>query len=137
MPKVARLILLALLPVPALCAASKPTGPGRITVAQLEQSLAAADGQTDAQVNQQLAGMELSERLSAAKFAQLNAALLGEKSRLELLILADHAAFLKPRCRSYARCGCHATDAGADCELREHHRAAVAEPDCDAGDSRL
>jgi hypothetical protein len=96
MPRFACLVLLALLAVSALFAASKPAGPERITVARLEQSLAAAHGQTDAQVGQQLVGLELTERLSAAKFAQLTFALPGEKSKQGLLILADQAAFLTP-----------------------------------------
>jgi hypothetical protein len=96
MPRFARLFLLALLPVSAFCAASKPDGPEKMSVAQLEQSLAAANGQTDAQVAQQLSGLELTERLSAAKLAQLSSTMPGEKSRQELLILADQAAFLAP-----------------------------------------
>jgi hypothetical protein len=68
----------------------------KVTVKQLEERLAAAHGRADAEVAQQLSGLELSERLSAVRFARLNAGLPGEKAQLALLILADSAAFLDP-----------------------------------------
>jgi hypothetical protein len=62
----------------------------------LEQALAAAQSKTDAEVAQQLSGMELAERLSTATLKRLDAALPGEKARQALLILADSSAFLDP-----------------------------------------
>jgi hypothetical protein len=64
------------------------------TVAQLTQLL--AGGGTDEQAAAQLAGLELSERLSTAALERLRAGLPGEKSKQELTILADVSSFLEP-----------------------------------------
>jgi VWFA-related protein len=64
-----------------------------ITVAQLEQALATAHASPDAVVAEQLSSFELTERLSAARYARLSAALPGEKARQALLALADSAEF--------------------------------------------
>lgn len=88
------LLLLAGMALPAFAATEATTT--KVTVAQLQQALAAAQGKPDAEVAQQVAGMELTEQLSAAGFARLNAALPGEKARQALMILADSAAFLNP-----------------------------------------
>src|ERR1035437_1470930 len=66
----------------------------RVSVAQLEQTLSAAHGSPDAAVAQQLSGLELTERLSPARFARLKADLPGEKAREALTLLADSSAFL-------------------------------------------
>lgn len=68
----------------------------KVTVDQLEQTLATLHGKPDADVAKQIAGLELSERLNAAKLAKLKADLPGDKAREQLLILADSAAFLSP-----------------------------------------
>jgi VWFA-related protein len=64
-----------------------------MTVAQLEQALAAAHASPDAVVAEQIAGYELTERLSAVRYARLSAALPGEKARQALRALADSAEF--------------------------------------------
>ncbi|MGA3134695.1 MAG: hypothetical protein ABSC88_01750 [Terracidiphilus sp.] len=94
MRKLTVLLLLAGFTLPA-CAAKDVTVE-KVTVAQLEQALAAAHGKPDAEVAQQLSGLKLTERLSAARFARLNADLPGEKAKQALVILADSAAFLDP-----------------------------------------
>lgn len=69
---------------------------GRLSVEQLERALASAHGQEDSKVARQLSAVELTERLSSAKFKQLSVTLPGEKSREALLALADTSAFLRP-----------------------------------------
>jgi ferric-dicitrate binding protein FerR (iron transport regulator) len=69
---------------------------GKVTVAQLEQALAAARTLPDAEVARQLSGLELTERLNSSKLAQWKADMPGDKAREQLLILADAAAFLAP-----------------------------------------
>ncbi len=88
----------ALLTVTVLSASAAPNTPlsEKITVEQLQQTLTAAPGKTDAQLAQQLSTFELTERLSPALLAQFNAGAPGEKSRQALLILADKSAFLAP-----------------------------------------
>ncbi|MGD0901814.1 MAG: hypothetical protein ABR924_02620 [Terracidiphilus sp.] len=81
------LLLLAGLASPALA-------DGRVTVAQLEQAVAAAHGKRDKEVAQRLGEMELAERLSTPRLERLKARLPGEKARLALLALADASAFL-------------------------------------------
>lgn len=66
-----------------------------ITVAQLTQKLAAHE-QADGQVADELAGMQLSERLSTARLIALLPALPGEATRRALTILADQSSFLAP-----------------------------------------
>ena len=89
-----RLILLALLAVLAIPAGAAE----QVTVERLEQALAAADAahRTDADIAQQLSGMELTERLSMARQARLKAGLPGEKARQALVALADSSQFLDP-----------------------------------------
>src|SRR5438552_6550263 len=67
----------------------------KITVEQLEHTLAAAHGKKDQDLAKQLGGMELSERLSSSRLAKIPTILPGEKSRLALLALADASAFLQ------------------------------------------
>jgi len=76
--------------------AAKDTPVAKVTVAQLEQALATTHDQPDAEVAQQLSGMELTERLSTAKLTHLKANLPGGKAQEALVILADSAAFLDP-----------------------------------------
>jgi predicted house-cleaning NTP pyrophosphatase (Maf/HAM1 superfamily) len=94
--KLLPVLLLAVFALPSIAVAPKDAGPQKMTVAQLEQALAAAQDMPDAEAAQHLAGMELTERLSAAKLARWQAALPGEKARQALLLLADQSAFLDP-----------------------------------------
>jgi VWFA-related protein len=66
----------------------------RVTVAQLEQAVTASHGRPDLEVAQQLSGLELTERLSRTRFAQLLADLPGEKCQQQLVALADSSEFL-------------------------------------------
>jgi hypothetical protein len=66
----------------------------RVTVAQLEQEVAALQGKTDGKAARQLADLQLTERLSATTFARLQTETPGPKARQALLILADTATFL-------------------------------------------
>ncbi len=68
----------------------------KVTVEQLEESLAEAHGGADAELAQALMRLELTERLSAKRFAHLKEALPGQKSAQALLILADQSEFLTP-----------------------------------------
>ena len=68
----------------------------RVTVAQLEQVLAAARGQSDAELARQLSDLVLTERLSYKKLSSWTASLRGKKSRQELVALADVSSFLEP-----------------------------------------
>jgi len=81
------------LPAPA---ESKPPVSQSISVAQLEQTLAVSHAANDADLAQQLAGCELTERLSALELTRLSGALPGEKSREALMMLADKSAFIAP-----------------------------------------
>jgi hypothetical protein len=92
-------LLLAALALPAEAekpANPKSDSPKQVTVNQLEQSLSQTQGKTDAEMALALSGLELTERVGAARFAHLSANLPGEKSQQELLILADRAALLAP-----------------------------------------
>lgn len=71
----------------------------RITVAQLTQTLTAdlAARKPDADIARQIAGMELSERLTEATLAQLAVTMnAGTRAALALQLLADWSAFLDP-----------------------------------------
>jgi hypothetical protein len=67
----------------------------KVTVEQLEHTLADAHGKRDKDLAKELGNMELSERLSSQRLAKIQADLPGEKSRTALLALADVSAFLK------------------------------------------
>lgn len=69
-------------------------GINRVTVRQLEQTLSSLQGRQDKDVAQQLAELELTERISDAECDRLQAGLPGEKSRTALVAVADAAAFL-------------------------------------------
>jgi VWFA-related protein len=90
-----RLILLLLLAsLASIAGASK-----RVTVAQLEQALTAAHTahKPDAEIARQIAGLELSERLTEATLNRLAAYLdAGSQAALALQLLADQSAFLDP-----------------------------------------
>jgi len=68
----------------------------KVTVEQLEHTLAAAQKKRDQDLAKLLGDMELSERLDSQSLAKIQAGLPGEKSRTALLVLADASAFLQP-----------------------------------------
>ena len=97
-PVQASIPLQALVPLPAstkidAILPSRPTE--KVTVEQLQQRLAAAQGKKDQDLAKRLGGMELRERLNSEKLAKMEADLPGEKSRMALLVLADASAFLQ------------------------------------------
>ena len=96
MTKLITILFLAVSALSSIAGMPKETGPQRITVKQLEQTLSAAQGKTDAELAKQLAGLELIERLNSAKLARLESTVPGEKAREALLALADCSAFLDP-----------------------------------------
>jgi VWFA-related protein len=67
-----------------------------VTVAQLEQQLTQLRTRPDLEASQQIAGLQLTERLSTERLAQLQGSLPGDKSREALLVLADVSSFLAP-----------------------------------------
>jgi VWFA-related protein len=73
-----------------------PAGIERVTVEQLEQRLKSAGGTSDTGIARQLAGMELTERLTSARLAALEVTLKGKKARQALVALADESVFLAP-----------------------------------------
>lgn len=68
----------------------------RVTVGQLEGLIAQSQDKPDAEMARQLAGVQLTERMSSARLLQLKAGLPGERSRQALRLLADESAFLEP-----------------------------------------
>ena len=71
----------------------------RVTVAQLEQALTAAQSahKADAEIARQIGGFELSERLTEASLRRLTTHLdAGSQAALALQLLADQSAFLDP-----------------------------------------
>jgi hypothetical protein len=71
-----------------------PAGIERVTVAQLEHTLRTIQGKSDTEVARQLSGILLTERLSTARLATLEALLKGKKAQRVLVSLADESAFL-------------------------------------------
>lgn len=86
------LLLILMLSVGGL----KGLAASQITAEQLIGLVAAAHGKPDAKVASEIAGLELSERLSSARLAPLLADLPGNRAREALLVLADMSAFLDP-----------------------------------------
>ena len=68
----------------------------KVTVEQLEKTVIGIAGRVDndEQVTDRLTELELTERLSKARFERLSAKLPGERSKQALLALADCSAFL-------------------------------------------
>ena len=89
MVKWATLLLFAGTALPAMAAKS-------LSVAELEQLLAANKGKSDGHIAQQLSELELTERVSLARLARWEKDFNGRKTAEELMKLADSAAFLKP-----------------------------------------
>jgi hypothetical protein len=93
--RVLRKIGLAML-LSAGLALSSPAASRKTTGDQLEKLLAAATTDTDAELAQKLASIELSERFGPARLARCEASLPGPLSRQAFLAVADMAAFLDP-----------------------------------------
>jgi hypothetical protein len=68
----------------------------RVTVGELEHTLAVAHRLSDAGAARQLSDLELTERLSSPKLAMLSAELPGKKSKAALMAVADASVFLEP-----------------------------------------
>ena len=85
--RIAPLLLLFAIALPGFAA-------NPISVAELEQLLAAAPTQGDAHVARKLSGLELTQRLNSVKLSRWLNALPGPKSKQALLELADTSAFL-------------------------------------------
>ena len=92
----ARSLWLVLLCFALQAYAADAPAPSRVSVEHLEHLLSGAKSKTDADVARQLSALTLTERLSTARYQQLNALMPGEKSQQALLALADSSAFLEP-----------------------------------------
>ncbi len=68
----------------------------RVTVQELEQLLGAATEKHDGALAEELAGLELTERLSSKRLSLWQDRLRGKKSKAALTALADNSAFLDP-----------------------------------------
>jgi len=66
-----------------------------VTVEQLEELLEADHGKPDAKLAQQIATVELGERLSAPRLSLLEVGLPGPESQRALMLIADQSAFLE------------------------------------------
>jgi hypothetical protein len=89
--KVMRICLLILM----LCAAGlKGLASRPVTAEQVESLVAAAQGKSDAQAASEIASLELTERLSSARFTRCLAHLPGNRAKEALMALADVSAFL-------------------------------------------
>jgi hypothetical protein len=86
MRKLALLLLLAGTVPPAFSAKS-------VTLEKVDQLLAHTHGKPDAKVAKQLFNLQLTERVSSARFARWEAELPGPNSRQALVALADASAF--------------------------------------------
>jgi VWFA-related protein len=72
------------------------SGIRKLTVAELDQFVRGSIGESDGEVARELAGMELTERASAARMDAWSAELRGKKSREAVIAVADSSAFLDP-----------------------------------------
>jgi len=70
--------------------------PKKVGAAELAQIVAASHSMPDADLAQKLTGMELTDRLSGARLADLTSKLPGDKSRLALMLVAGPSIFLPP-----------------------------------------
>ncbi len=68
----------------------------RVTIEQLEQVLASARIESDAELARQLSDLVLTERLSYIKLSSWIASLRGKRARQALVALADLSSFLDP-----------------------------------------
>lgn len=67
-----------------------------VSLAEFDEVVDRLQGGSDAETARQLDGLELTERLSGAKHAQMAAKLRGKKSQLALAMLADASRFRDP-----------------------------------------
>ena len=93
MSKLPVLLLLAAFGSTAFAATPVPVEK-HVTVAQVEQLLTAAHHQRDMQVAKQLAGLEMTERVTSLRLSRWQADFPGARTREALLALADASAFL-------------------------------------------
>lgn len=70
--------------------------PKKVDADELVQIVTAAQSMPDADLAQKLTGLELTNRLSGTRLADLTSRLPGDKSRLALMRLADPSIFLLP-----------------------------------------
>jgi len=70
--------------------------PKKVSSDELVQIVGAAQGVHDADMAKKLAGLELTQRLSGTRLDELTSKLPGDKSRFELMLLADQSIFLLP-----------------------------------------
>jgi hypothetical protein len=75
-------------------AVATPSTIDQVTVQDLQQTIVANQWKSDKELAEDLATMQLTERLSTPLLQRLNVYLPGEKSRQALLALADASAFL-------------------------------------------
>ncbi len=92
MSKLAIQVLFAGMVLPAF--APSPVTQQKVTAEQLEQALVADRDKPDADLALDLSGLELTQRLSLARMARLEAELPGSKAQQALLAVADESAFL-------------------------------------------
>jgi hypothetical protein len=83
------LLLLVGMASPAMAAKS-------VSVSQLEQLLTTLHGKSDRQIADQIAGVELTQRVSVQRLAGWEAEFHGDQTRGVLTLLADESAFLDP-----------------------------------------
>lgn len=67
-----------------------------VSVEELGQKVAAVHGKSDRKAANEIAGLELKQRLSYANFVRLSGALPGERSREALAAVGDASQFLDP-----------------------------------------
>lgn len=89
MRKLTLLMLLAMMALPAFAIK-------RVTVAQLESALTANHGKSDSEIARRISGMELTERLSAAKLEKWKKELSGSEAQHALTAMASGSAFFDP-----------------------------------------
>jgi hypothetical protein len=70
--------------------------PKKVSSDELVQIVETAQNTPDADLALKLAGMELTDRLSGTRLADLTSRLPGDKSRLALMLIADLSIFLPP-----------------------------------------
>jgi hypothetical protein len=95
----ALMVFLAALTFSVAAGASSSGNPAdhkKITVGELQRTISMSQGKTDAELAQQLSGLDLVECLSTGRLSRLSASLPGDKSREVLLLLADQSALLDP-----------------------------------------
>lgn len=88
-------LLLAEAIAPVILGALPPAATN-LTIDQLDHLLKQLQGQGDAKAAKQITGIKLTERVSAARLAQWEASLAGDRSREALMVVADVSAFLTP-----------------------------------------